>query len=111
MDVSDVRAESEHCVEGDAKDLGGVVERGRDAGNWDLWMVAILVGPEGEKGDVGLGGHNDEVAGGDPILNGGEVGGQRVLQLLKDGRGADRRQVVCIGHCERGALGSRRGRS
>ena len=36
MDVFDVRAESEHGVENDAKDLGGLVERGRDASNGDM---------------------------------------------------------------------------
>ena len=35
MDVPDVRAEGEHGVKNDAKDLGGLVERGRDAGNGD----------------------------------------------------------------------------
>ena len=65
-------------------------------------MGAILVCPGGEKGDVGLGGSNDEAVGSGPIFDGGEVGGQRSLQLLKVGRGADGRQVVCIGHCERG---------
>ena len=39
---------------------------------------------------------------GGPILNGAEVGGQRGLQLLEAGGGANRGQVVCIGHCERG---------
>ena len=52
MDVPDVRGEGEHGVKHDAKDLGGLVERGRGADNRDLWVGTVLVGPGGEEGDV-----------------------------------------------------------
>ena len=102
MDVLDMGGEGEHGVKDDAKNLGGLIERGWGAGNGDLWVGAVLVGPGGEESDVGLGGGDVEAVSGGPILNGGEVGGQRGLQLLEAGGGTDSRQVVCVGHRERG---------
>ena len=56
MNVPDVRAKGEHCIEGDAQDLWGLVEGGWGASNGDLWVGVVLVGPGGEESDVGLGG-------------------------------------------------------
>ena len=102
MDVPDVRTEVKHSVESDAQDLRGLVEGGRGAGNRDLWVGVVLVGPGGEESDVGFGGGNFEAVAGGPLLNGGEIGGQGGLQLLDVGGGVDRGQVICVGHCERG---------
>ena len=68
-------------------------------------MGVVLMGPGGKEGDVGFGGGDVEAVGGGPLLDGGEIGGQGGLQLLDVGGGADRRQVICVGHCERGGGG------
>ena len=89
MDISDMGAESKHGVKGDAEDLGGLIERSRCVGDWDLKVGIILMGPGGEKGDVGLGRGDGEAVKSGPVLDGGEVGGQGGLQLGEVRGGTD----------------------